>query len=68
MPDYEILELLLYQAIPRRNVKPIAKDLLDSFGVALRAPVDTLQQRVKGIGEAAATSLKVSHAAALRLA
>ena len=68
MPDYEILELLLYQAIPRRGAKPIVKDLLDSFGAALRAPVDALQQQVKGIGEAAATALKVSHATGLRLA
>ena len=70
MPDYEMLELLLYQAIPRRDVKPIAKALLDRFGslgATLNAPVEALQQ-VKGIGESAATVLKVSHAAGLRLA
>ncbi|MDD9903238.1 MAG: DNA repair protein RadC [Rhodospirillaceae bacterium] len=70
MPDYEVLELLLYQAIPRRDVKPIAKDILDRFGslgAALSAPVEALQ-KVKGVGEAAATALKVSHAAGLRLA
>ena len=50
MPDYEVLELLLYQAIPRRNVKPIAKDILDRFGslgAALCAPVEALQQQVE---------------------
>lgn len=32
MPDYELLELMLTYAIPRRDVKPVAKDLLKSFG------------------------------------
>lgn len=32
MPDYEILELLLFTAIPRRDVKPLAKKLIDHFG------------------------------------
>lgn len=31
MPDYELLELLLILAIPRRDVKPLAKDLIDQF-------------------------------------
>jgi DNA repair protein RadC len=30
--DYEILELLLFQAIPRKDVKPLAKELLHNFG------------------------------------
>ena len=32
MPDYELMELLLFGAIPRRDVKPLAKDLLRRFG------------------------------------
>jgi len=69
MPDYEMLELLLYQAIPRRDVKPIAKALLVAFGslgAVLSAPLRELQ-RVNGIGEAAGIALKVSHAAGLRI-
>jgi DNA repair protein RadC len=69
MPDYEILELLLSQAIPRADVKPIAKDLLDRFGSlgeVLSAAPDKLGE-IKGIGEAAAVALKVVQAAGLRL-
>ncbi len=70
MPDYEILELLLSQAIPRTDVKPIAKDLMAAFGslgAVLSAPAEKLRG-VKGLGDAAAVALKVSHAAGLRLA
>ena len=70
MPDYEVLELLLYQAIPRRYVKPIAKDLLERFGsldAVLSASVVDLQ-KVDYVGEAAATALKVLHTASLRIA
>lgn len=69
MPDYEILELLLSQAIPRADVKPIAKDLLTRFGSlgeVLSAPAEKLGE-VKGIGEAAAVALKVVQTAGLRL-
>ncbi|MGA2226001.1 MAG: DNA repair protein RadC [Syntrophobacteraceae bacterium] len=55
--DHEILELLLTYAIPRRDVKTIAKDLLSEFGNNLAsvfdAPAEALQ-RVEGIGENAA--------------
>jgi len=70
MPDYEILELLLSQAIPRTDVKPIAKTLLERFGSlgeVLSAEVNELSA-VKGVGEAAAVALKVVQAAGLRLA
>jgi DNA repair protein RadC len=53
--DHEILELLLTYAIPQRDVKPIAKDLLNKFGNNLAsvfdAPAGVLQREVKGIGE-----------------
>lgn len=70
MPDYEILELLLSQVIPRRDVKPIAKTLLDRFGSlgeVLSASADDLQE-TKGVGESTAISLKVVQTAGLRLA
>lgn len=55
--DHEILELLLTYAIPRRDVKTIAKDLLSEFGNNIAsvfdAPAEALQ-RVEGIGENAA--------------
>jgi DNA repair protein RadC len=54
--DHEVLELLLTFAIPRRDVKPIAKDLLNEFGSlasVFDAPVEALQ-RIDGIGENAA--------------
>ena len=47
--DHEILELLLTYAIPRRDVKPIAKELLNKFGnnlaSVLDAPAEALQRR-----------------------
>ena len=70
MPDYEILELLLALAIPRTDVKPLAKALLDRFGSlgeVLSAEPRALGE-VWGIGEAAAAALKVVRAAGLRLA
>jgi DNA repair protein RadC len=70
MPDYEILELLLALAIPRADVKPLAKALLDRFGSlgeVLSAPDRTLAE-VKGMGEAAVAALKVVRIAGLRLA
>ncbi len=55
--DHEILELLLTYAIPRKDVKPIAKELLNKFGnnlaSVLDAPVEELRE-VDGIGEYAA--------------
>lgn len=60
--DYEILELLLTYAIPRRDVKPIAKDLIKNFkslrGV-LDAPMSDLED-LDGIGENAATLFKLT--------
>lgn len=69
MADYEILELLLCQAIPRRDVKPLAKDLISRFGSlgdVLAAEPKTLSG-VPGLGESAVVGLKVVQQAALRL-
>ena len=66
--DYELLELILFQAIPRIDTKPIAKALLDRFGSfaeVLAAPPARLME-VKGIGERAAHHLKVTYAACQR--
>ena len=60
--DYEILELLLTYAIPRRDVKPLAKELLRKFG-ALSGVLDARAaelRAVKGVGTAAATLLRLS--------
>src|SRR5437016_7671455 len=68
--DYELLELLLFRALPRRDVKPLAKNLITRFGSfaeVLSAPAERLAE-VKGMGDAAITELKVVQAAAKRLA
>jgi DNA repair protein RadC len=69
MPDYELLELVLFRAIPRRDVKPLARELLDTFGDFNRvvtAPGDRLSQ-IKGMGDSVVTDLKIIEAAAHRL-
>lgn len=70
MPDYELLELVLFRAIPRQDVKPLARALIDRFGDfnrVLSAPVSQLTQ-VSGIGDAVVIELKLVEAAAHRLA
>lgn len=62
LADYEVLEYLLFAAIPRGNTKPIAKALLAQFGSlagVLNADAKALQ-RVKGLGENSAAALKLS--------
>ena len=69
MPDYELLELVLFRAIPRRDVKPLARALLDAFGdfnAVLSAPAERLSE-IKGIGAAVITELKIVEAASHRL-
>jgi DNA repair protein RadC len=68
--DYELLELVLFRAIPQRDIKPLAKELIAKFGSfaeVLAAPPQRLAE-IKGIGEAAITDLKIVQAAASRLA
>jgi DNA repair protein RadC len=68
--DYELLELILFRALPRRDVKPLAKDLLARFGSfaeVVSASPERLAE-IKGLGDAAITELKVVEAAAHRLA
>jgi DNA repair protein RadC len=69
MPDYELLELILFRAIPRQDVKPLARLLLDTFGDLNRiitAPVPRLLG-VKGVGEAVVLELKIVEASAQRM-
>jgi DNA repair protein RadC len=68
--DYELLELVLFRALPRRDLKPLCKDLIAKFGSfaeVLAAPPQRLAE-TKGLGEAAITDLKIVQAAASRLA
>ncbi|WP_082914719.1 JAB domain-containing protein [Paramagnetospirillum marisnigri] len=70
LPDYEILELLLATAIPQKDVKPLAKDLIRRFGSF--ADVITADREeltgVDGVGEVACVALKLVREAAIRLA
>ncbi len=69
LPDYELLELVLFRAIPRRDTKDLAKRLIARFGSfaeVINAPVARLKE-VKDVGEAVITELKLIHASALRL-
>ncbi|WNJ99628.1 DNA repair protein RadC [Thalassospiraceae bacterium LMO-JJ14] len=69
MPDYELLEMVLFAAIPRGDVKPLAKRLIKRFGGfadTIGAPSEALME-VQGMGEAAIAALKVVEAAAQRL-
>lgn len=70
LADYELLELLLFRAIQRRDVKPIAKRLLQTFGDFNHTISATPQQlkKVRGIGDAVIRELKIVEAAAHRLA
>jgi DNA repair protein RadC len=68
--DYELLELVLFRAIPQRDLKPLAKELIvrfGSFAEVIAAPRPRLAE-IKGLGDAAIVELKVVLAAANRLA
>jgi DNA repair protein RadC len=69
MPDYELLELVLFRAIPRQDVKPLARALLDTFGDfnrVITAPASRLMA-VKGVGEAVVLEMKILEASAMRM-
>jgi len=70
MPDYELLEMTLFAALPRRDTKPLARALLARFGTfaeVISAPRVRLME-IKGVGESVANHLKIVEAAAHRLA
>jgi len=62
LEDYELLETLLFAFIPRRDVKPIAKDLLTRFGslsgIFAADPAELI--KVNGVGEIVAAYIKAS--------
>lgn len=69
IPDYEILELILFGVFRNGDVKPLAKALVAEFGslaAALAAPAERLAQ-VPGCGEAVIAALKVIREAGLRM-
>ncbi|MBQ8750120.1 MAG: DNA repair protein RadC [Alphaproteobacteria bacterium] len=64
MPDYEMLELILMYALPRKDVKPLAKDLIKEHGnlaSVLTAPADELLN-ISGVGSNVATLFSLIHA------
>jgi len=70
MPDYELLELTLFPALPRKDTKPLAKALLARFGSfaeVIAAPRARLLE-IPGVGDAVVNQLKIVEAAAARLA
>ena len=70
LSDYELLELALFSSLPRRDTKPLAKELLKKFGSfveVIHAPVARLRE-VKGIGDASINQLKLLAAATGRAA
>ncbi|QYZ69644.1 RadC family protein [Neotabrizicola shimadae] len=69
MPDYELLELLLFRTIPRQDVKPLARLLLDTFGDLNRVVTASPARlsAVKGVGEAVVQDLKILEAVAQRM-
>ncbi|HUD30401.1 MAG TPA: DNA repair protein RadC [Novosphingobium sp.] len=68
--DHEVVELLLMQAVPRRDMKPLARSLLQRFGSlagVLQADPRTLAAH-PGMGEASAAALRIVTVAATRMA
>lgn len=68
--DYELLELYLFRSIPRRDVKPIAKDLIARFGDLGGVACASVEQLtdVKGVSEKTAAELQLIQALAERMA
>ncbi|WP_398464566.1 DNA repair protein RadC [Tardiphaga sp.] len=70
LSDYELLELVLFRALPRRDVKPLAKALIQAFGSfaeTVHAP-DARLREIGGLGEAAITEIKLIAATSSRVA
>ncbi|WP_284263118.1 RadC family protein [Roseicyclus amphidinii] len=70
VPEYELLEMILYRAIPRGDTKPLAKRLLKRFGDlnhVLAAPPPRLKE-VEGVGERVIFELKLTEAVGHRMA
>ena len=70
LQDYELLELVLFRSIPQRDVKPLAKDLLQQFGSFAEVIGASFQRltQIRGLGEQTALDLKIIEAAGCELA
>src|ERR1700750_2121319 len=69
LSDYELLEMVLFRALPRRDVKPLAKSLIGKFGSfaeVVHAP-DARLREIAGLGDAAITEIKLIAATASRV-
>lgn len=69
LQDYELLELILFRSIPRRDVKPLAKELISTFGgfaEVIGAPVERLTE-IKGVSDGVATDIKIFQAASIKM-
>ncbi len=69
LSDYELLEMVLFRALPRRDVKPLEKNLIARFGSfaeVVHAP-EALLREISGIGDAAVTEIKLIAATANRI-
>jgi len=69
MPDYELLELLLFSAIPQKDTKPLAKELIRRFGdfASVLSASPAQLAAVKGLSDKSVAFLKVVQASGLRL-
>jgi DNA repair protein RadC len=70
VPDYELLEMVLYRAIRRGDTKPLAKALLARFGDlnhVLAAPPARLKE-VEGVGDKVVFQIKLMQAVGHRMA
>ena len=66
--DHELVEYLLALAIPRRDTKPLARQLLSEYGgIGGLLSVDGETLMRGGLSEAATAAIKITQAAALRL-
>jgi len=67
--DYELLELVLFRALPRQDTKPLAKQLIEKFGSFSQVVAATAERlkEIKGVGDAVVVELKLVEAASLRL-
>lgn len=69
LPDYELLELMLFSARPRGDVKPLAKQLLKHFGsfANVMHASDVELRAIDGVGDAVIAAIKTTRIAAQRM-
>ncbi len=69
LPDYEMLELVLFMAQPRGDVKPVAKKLIQQFGsyASVISADEKELKKIAGVGDVAVAALRIIRDAAIRL-